>query len=216
LKKTPLFSKLSEVELLKMLIHSEIYSFSLGDKISSKSGERSVKIILEGRASVTKSIGDKELLMRIASPGSVLGVASLFTDTDTEISRITALKKTTVFFVNGTQIQRLIHSNGDFAEQYIRLLTSKARFLNNRVKAYTSGSAEARLAFHIAMLDENKTGRVATGLSKTKLADMLDIGRASLYRAIDNLTEKKIIKYEKNEIIILDYEALLLVADGKI
>ena len=44
---------------------------------------------------------------------------------------------------------------------------------------------------------------------------MLDVGRASLYRALDTLTDRKIIKYEKNEIIILDFKALTEAAEGK-
>ena len=111
-------------------------------------------------------------------------------------------------------MQWLVSSNQAFAESYIRLLTSKIQFLNNRVKAYTSGSAEARLAFHLLSLDESKSGRVEVGVSKTDLADMLDIGRASLYRALDTLTEKGIIKYCKSEIIILDFDALTSVTEN--
>ncbi len=214
-KKIPLFSVLSDKEISKLIEESEVSVFSAGEEINSNTASHSVKVILSGSASVTKKNGDKELLMRVVPSGGILGVASLFTEKPKSLSFIKAIKETTVIFISSETVQRLVSENKGFAENYIRLLTAKIQFLNNRVKAYTSKSAESRLAFHILSLDEEHTGRVDVGVSKTNLADMLDVGRASLYRALDTLTEKKIIKYEKNEIIIFDYVALTEAAEGK-
>ncbi len=214
-KKIPLFSALSDKEILELISESETSVFSAGAEIASATANRSVKVILSGSVSVTKKNGDKELLMRVVQAGGILGVASIFTEKSNSLSRIKAIKETEAMFISSETMQRLVRDNKDFAENYIRLLTAKIQFLNNRVKAYTSVSAESRLAFHILSLDEEHSGRVDVGVSKTALADMLDVGRASLYRALDALTEKKIIKYEKNEIIILDYEALTETAEGK-
>jgi len=152
--------------------------------------------------------------MRVVHAGGILGVASVFTEKRKTLSEIRAIKDSTVLFISHEKMQGLVSTSKAFAESYIRLLTSKIQFLNNRVKAYTSGSAEARLAFHLLSLDESKSGRVEVGVSKTDLADMLDIGRASLYRALDTLTEKGIIEYRKSEIIILDFDALTAVTEN--
>lgn len=214
LNNIPLFSVLSEKELSELIEASEILSFAEGEMVIASNTPCSVKVILSGAVSVTKKNGKKELLMRVVQSGGILGVASVFTEKRKTLSEIKAIKDTSVIFISHEKMQWLVSSNQAFAESYIRLLTSKIQFLNNRVKAYTSGSAEARLAFHLLSLDESKSGRVEVGVSKTDLADMLDIGRASLYRALDTLTEKGIIKYCKSEIIILDFDALTSVTEN--
>lgn len=214
-KKIPLFSALSEKEILRLIADSETSVFSAGEEITCAAGLRSVKVILSGAVSVTKKNGEKELLMRIVQAGGILGVASIFTEKSKPLSRIKAIKETEAIFISSDTMQGFVRGNKDFAESYIRLLTSKIQFLNNRIKAYTSVSAESRLAFHILSLDEAQNGQVEVGVSKTALADMLDVGRASLYRALDTLTDKGIIKYEKNIITVLDYCSLRGVAEGR-
>ena len=215
LVKLPLFSALNEKEIAALSERSEAAVFSAGQEIKSNHLAHSVKIILSGAVSVTKKNGDKEILMRVVQSGGILGVASVFTDKHESISVITAMRETEVLFISHAVMQALVLKSPAFAESYIRLLTAKIKFLNNRVKAYTSASAESKLAFHILSLDEAQSGRVEVGVSKTALADMLDVGRASLYRALDTLTEKGIIKYEKNVITVLDYEALESVAERR-
>ena len=211
----PLFSVLSEKELTGLSESAEHRVFSSGEQINGSSEHGSVKIVLSGAASVTKKNGEKEILMRVVQSGGILGVASVFTDKRESLSKICAMRDTEMLFIGHGALRSLVHTNPDFAESYIKLLTLKIRFLNNRVKAYTSASAESRLAFHILSLDEAESGKVEVGVSKTALADMLDVGRASLYRALDTLTDKGIIKYEKNTITVLDYGALSGVAEGR-
>ena len=211
----PLFSVLSEKELTFLSENADLCHFSAGSEITSDISCDSVKIVLSGAASVTKKNGEKEILMRVVQSGGILGVASVFTDSHSSLSGIRAMKDTEMIFIGHDTLRHLVRKSPEFAESYIRLLTLKIRFLNNRVKAYTSVSAESRLAFHILSLDEAESGRVEVGVSKTALADMLDVGRASLYRALDTLTDKGIIKYEKNVITVLDFDALRYVAEGR-
>lgn len=171
-------------------------------------------MILNGSVAVTKRTGEKKLLMRMLTEGSVTGVASLYSEEAETVSSLNVTKTATVLRIPQEIISEMIHSNGTFAESYVVFLTSRIRFLNRRIKAYTSGSAEARLALHIAMSDETHRGEIDLGVSYTDLADMLDIGRASLYRALDDLTAKGIISRNGRKIVINDTPALLAVTEG--
>ena len=51
-------------------------------------------------------------------------------------------------------------------------------------------------------------------VSFTKLADMLDISRASLYRAFDSLTDIGVIERNGSDIIIKNRDELSDVANG--
>lgn len=216
IKEIPLFSRLDEGSLKYLCEGANIADFASGDTVAPPLGEPCITVIIRGSASVTKPIGEKELLMRIASKGSVTGVASLFDGEEltAPVSRLKANTAVSALFISRERIRELIKTDGGFAESYVRFLTSRIRYLNSRIKAYTSGSAEAKLAFQILLSDENGSGRAAFGMSLTKLADTLDIGRASLYRAIDTLVSKGVIEKRGREILILDREALEKTADG--
>jgi DNA-binding IclR family transcriptional regulator len=60
-------------------------------------------------------------------------------------------------------------------------------YLNKKITVFTAGSAERKLACF--MLDHISGNTFTPPTSMKRLSDMLGIGRASLYRAIDSLTE---------------------------
>lgn len=211
LKCIPIFSSLSENDINSIITRSEAKTYKCGDVIESIDG---MIVILSGNAAVKKQVGDKAIIMRMMDAGGIFGVASLFSDEEDRVSILEAAKKTETLFIPKALISELVNRGGGFAEAYIRFLTSRIRFLNLRIKAYTSGSAEAKLAFHLLMLDEDGDGRVELGVSLMKLAEMLDIGRASLYRALDDLCEKNIISRDGHAVMIKDRKLLSAVADG--
>ena len=77
-------------------------------------------------------------------------------------------------------------------------------------KAYTGGSAECRLAMYL--LDNQQDGvppKVTLPFGMNKLAELLGIGRASLYRAMETLEKKGIVAREGKCIAILKPNDLL-------
>lgn len=215
LKNTDMFSVLSDTELNEVAEKSRLYVFGTGDVIGIKNH---ITVILSGSATVTKNTGDKRIILRMMSAGSISGVATLFpeaNDTDCDgVSEIKANRKTEVLAIPSDTVVGLIDSNSEFRRRYILFLTSRIKFLNGRIRSYVSQGAAARLALHILLCDENQSGTAQLSCSASKLAEMLDVGRASLYRAFDTLTEKGIIERNGRTIIILDRCALKNIADG--
>ncbi len=203
LKTIPLFSMLSEEQLEKLSENAKIFEFCAGENITEPHDD-SLTVVLSGSVAVMKN----ELLMRILSPGLVSGVASLYGDGE-PISHLKSNTASSLAFLRGEDIRCLIHKDPCFAEGYIKFLTSRIRFLNTRIRAYTSGSAEAKLAFHILYSDENGSGAVDIGVSMSALADMLDIGRASLYRAMESLTSSGAVERNGSSIKIINKGLLL-------
>lgn len=79
-------------------------------------------------------------------------------------------------------------------------------YLNRKIMTFTAGSAERKLSVFLA---ENATDGVFTPTcSMSALANMLGIGRASLYRALDRLTDCGWIERRGKEIYVLDQDAL--------
>lgn len=211
LKEIPLFSVLDEKQCTELCQSSRLCDYSPGQTLESNG---CLTVVLKGRIAVIKQSGEKKLLMKVLTQGAVTGVASLYSDGLESVSSLTAEKPSSVLHVPEREITSLIKSCGAFAESYVQFLTSRIRFLNRRIKSYTSGSAEAKLALHILMCDEAQRGEVDPGVSYTALAEMLDVGRASLYRALDDLTAKGIISRNGRKIIIIDRLALSDASNG--
>ncbi len=148
--------------------------------------------------------GARVLLNEIKAPG-VVGAASLFGGEYMYNTTVQAKKRCQILLLQQNLMNELVRENGDFAVNYIAFLSDKIRFLNKRIASFTSGSAMSRLAGYLLSREENGTCSV----SRTKLASELDIGRASLYRAIDTLAQSSAISTDGKSIIILDRDKLL-------
>ena len=71
---------------------------------------------------------------------------------------------------------------------------------------YTAGSTERRLALYLNSLGKRN---IKMTTSMTDLANTLDVGRASLYRAFDKLCEDGYIIKSEKIIIIMNREEML-------
>lgn len=211
IKEIPLFSALTQPEIETLIKSADIIKISTGNEIPNG---KQISVVLKGNVAVTKKLGDKTLLMRMFGAGNVSGVASLFSPQGVSVSTLTALKPSEILIIKQEAICELIHKNGSFAMSYISFLTSRIRFLNSRIKAYTVSGVEAKLALHLLMSDETEKNVIDMQISFSKLADMLDIGRASLYRAIDSLSAKGVISKDGKRIVILKRGELVRISDG--
>lgn len=182
-------------------------SFSAGETIRSPDGsERRVGIILSGRAKVRSTNEGKSVLIKTLEAGELFGVANLFEDNVGFVSLIVAEKECRIFFVGQRTVSRLLETDRGFLYAYIEFLSSRIRFLNRKITFYTSGSAERRLAMYLASF---KCERVEPDLPLNSLCEMLDVGRASLYRAIDRLIEDRFIERDGSAFLLLDSEKML-------
>ena len=86
-------------------------------------------------------------------------------------------------------------------KNYISYLSQRILFLNEKISVLSAGTAEERLKLLLLQ-------RGSLKCSMTSLSQELNLGRASLYRAIASLESKGIIRQEKNSIVILDDKGL--------
>ena len=75
------------------------------------------------------------------------------------------------------------------------------------IHSFTAGSAERRLSLFLA--DNESEGVYCANVSMVALADMLDIGRASLYRAFDKLEAEGFIEKKEKTILLKNKEGML-------
>lgn len=195
-----LFKNISEKQF--KCIEKELPDVSFlekGESISSKMKEKSIGLILEGELRVyRKGTDGKEKLCNRLLPGGAVGAASLYGGAKT-FSNVIVYKKAKILFLTEEKLTKLWKSNPQIAENYIRFLTDRIRYLNTSVNASRGANHQGKVEkFLFRYADEQ--GKVNLPVSLSGLASKLNMGRSSLYRALDDLTEKGII-YRDGKII---------------
>ena len=136
---------------------------------------------------------------------ALCGAAALFCPEDLPLSRIEASSSCSVLFFPFSAVDDLLARDPACRNAYLRFLSGRIRFLNRKICCFTAGSAQRRLSLWLAA-EEHDTVTLPGSLSS--LAELLDIGRASLYRALDRLTDSGAITRNGRQITIISRELL--------
>lgn len=169
---------------------------------------RSLGIVLEGRLRVTKENADKRpIVMSTLQRGAMFGAAALFNSEPEYATKITAIEHSRVLFLPQRLIKRMIEREPEIAENYIRYLSERILFLNRKIYFLTAGTAEQRLAGFL--LDNLAVGEFSEmPMPMHRLADALNMSRASLYRAFDELTASGAVSKQGKLVCINNVELL--------
>ena len=203
----PLFQQSDRI-LLKKAVESEhthLVTLSSGEALPDRYGEM-LGVVLSGRMQILSMDTDHPVVLRAVTAGHVFGAASLFLENAAPVSRLVAQSDCSLFFLARNAVRELLGHDPAFLDAYLRFLAERVHFLNGKIRSFTAGSTERRLALWLAEHAENGSVRA---VSLSVLAGTLDIGRASLYRALDKLEAEGLITRNGREIAVPSLEALL-------
>lgn len=199
--------------------HPNIKEYKTGQTISPKldddgaDSEKQLAVMLRGRARVLSSLDGSNAVLRDLTSGDIFGVADLFLggngEAAREISHIVARSCCRVLFVPESAVRLLLREDENVMHAYIRFLGMRIRFLNRRIACFTAGSAERRLALWLDSLAEDGECSAVCDTPLGTLADMLDIGRASLYRAIDSLESDGFVRRDGKKFVLIDRNGMV-------
>lgn len=169
-------------------------------------GHSRLGLLLDGRAEIHSADNGRTVVLRTMSAPGVFGAASLFCENNLPLSRIEAKSPCQVLYISLEAVRRLLTEDEGFRESYLTFLAGRVCFLNRKIQCFTAGSAERRLALWL-LSEEDRSVTLPASLST--LADMLDIGRASLYRALDKLEGDGLICRDGRKITVLSQDDIL-------
>lgn len=197
-----LFSGVDGESLSRLLERAELCRVSRGETIYSPHRfRRCLGVLLEGRVRVSKD----NLVVSTLEKGDVFGAAALFTDEEDYATTLTALSDCELVLIHQDGVKTLLRESGSFAENYVRYLSGRIRFLSARLDTVSAGSAERKLCQYLLSAADG-AGQVT--ISATQLSARIGVGRASLYRAFEVLEGEGVIRREGKSIRILSREAL--------
>lgn len=155
---------------------------------------RSLGCLLSGSARVTKGA----LVVSDLSPGELFGAAALFNGRENYETTISARTCCVAAFFPEKLVAELVNSSPTVCRNYLEYLSDRIHFLSRKIEGLSSPGAAEKLRRYL--LTE---GGVVT-CPVTELAHRLDVSRASLYRAFEELERSARIRREGKTVTALD------------
>ncbi len=168
-------------------------------------------LLWSGKARVYARSSDSAhtALLRTMHAGALFGVHCIFNADMPPQSTIVANAECSVLLIPSSLWEEILMSHQETMKRYLRFLTQRIEFLNQKIQYLTAGCAERRLALYlVSQISEDETP-TRLDISAVSLADLLDLGRASLYRAMDRLTEDGYLTRDGHEYTLHNRDSLL-------
>lgn len=179
-----------------------IKRYAVGEMIlKPDSHNMTLGIILSGEADVYKHTTDRSVPINTLSAGDIVGAATLFCgEDDKNVTAVIARSECEVTVIEQGTLKKILLQDEKILENYIGYLVRRIRFLVGRMQTFAEGSAENKLLCFL--MNNAKNGVYTAEHGMSELARTLSMGRASLYRAVDDLEKKNIIHREGKNIFI--------------
>ena len=162
-------------------------------------------VIMKGKAEVFKSRGGSApMLMSIQGKGAVFGIPTLFCEEKAFPTTVRAKEDCRILFIDRTELEKLFVRYPVMVNNYLSLLSEKIFFLNEKLEKLSSPDIRGRLRTYLENTAESKKSKeFVLPLSCSELASSLSVGRTSLYRAFDELTEEGFLTRDGKNIRLL-------------
>lgn len=214
LKNTALFHNIP-LELIYYAVNSPKSEWKIFQKkeviYDQRHFKKSLGILLKGRAVVSKGATDgKKILFNTFYTGDLFGGTAVFQETETFIAEIRAEGECCVFFICQELLSELFCKDVRVVENYIRFLSKSLLFLNKKIDSFTAEDSLGKLVGYLLQRCEMQVEDevLEAEYSLTGLAKHLNMGRASLYRAIDELTASNLLERYGKQLKVPNIDAL--------
>lgn len=183
---TPLFRDLTEEQIAPLIIHrGSFLDFKKGEKLTGY--QRCLGILLQGTLLVENGSGTP---LNQLKAGSLFGVSTVFTEHQSHVTDIYAKEACRIFLLTQQELAEIFLENFRVNENYLSFLTDRIRFLNWKIDLFSATTAEQKLLCYLRHQKRQELeGDFVTVEPMTQLANLLGMGRASLYRAIEALEQ---------------------------
>lgn len=165
--------------------------------------QKSIGILTKGTVVVR---GLHNVVLNTLSVGGCFGVAALFHPGEEYVTTVQAKNSAEVVFISDVQLTALFRQVPETAVNYISFLSERICFLNRKIQSFTTPTAAAGLALYL--LENQRDGVVTVACGYAGLARGLGMGRASLYRSLEQLEQSGVISRIGRTIHILNAAAL--------
>jgi CRP/FNR family transcriptional regulator len=180
--------------------------FVEGDKVTG------IYFVYSGKVKVHKKWGDKELIVRFANQGAIVGHRGLGNNTVYPVSA-TAIEAVTVCFIDLEFFHTTLKVNHDFTYQLMMFFAEELQVSERKMRNLAHMTVKGRVAQALLTLEERfgvtNEGYIDIVLSRQDLASFAGTTYETVFRMMNELIEENIITILGKGILITNSEKLL-------
>ncbi len=186
----------------------ELTAYSKGDEIYSPSSfDRKIGFVLEGKCAVCRKRSESDdVILNVLEKYSSFGVLAAFS-TEEFPTVIRATKDCRVIFISKQEVLDMISDSPEVAINIIDFLAGRISFLNKRISTFTCTTVENKLASFI-LSEHARLASLEIPFNCKRVANAINVGRASIYRALESLSGEGAIIYDTKKISIKRLDVL--------
>ncbi|WP_018615527.1 Crp/Fnr family transcriptional regulator [Segetibacter koreensis] len=194
-------------------INRKTYDFKKGELLFKEGDEvTGIYFLVSGKAKVHKKWGeDKELIVRFAGPGDIIGHRGLGKETIYPISG-TALESVSACFIDLDFFHTTLKVNYEYAYNLLMFYAEELQESEKRMRNLAHMSVKGRIAYGLLKLKEKfgetEEGFFAIRLSRQDLASYVGTTYETVFRTLNELASENIIAVADKNISILNQQKL--------
>ncbi|WP_454718844.1 Crp/Fnr family transcriptional regulator [Caulobacter segnis] len=193
-------------------------TFEAGELIAPAGGRAQLRLLARGLAIKQTVLADgTRQIFSVATPGDLIDLAGLFTETDHEIR---ALAPCEVRRLGVRELQGLLHDHASLLAALFRAVLTEARAQRNWMVSLGRRSAAARTAnLFCEIYWRQKTlalatdGRCALPALQNDIADALGLSVVHIHRVLRGLRDDGLAVVKNGVLQILDWDRLAALGD---
>ncbi len=198
----------------------KVYHLKKGDQLFKEGEEvKGMFFINSGLVKVHKKWDDeKEMILRFAGKGAIVGHRGLGNDTIYPVSG-TALAATEVCFVDIEFFTATLKVNPDYLYNLMMFFAAELKESEKRMRNLAHMSTKSRIAYALLSLQEkfgvDADGYLGIVLSRQDLASYTGTTYETLFKMMNEFSAENILRFSEKKIAIINAKKLALLFEGQ-
>ena len=210
-KKVPIFSFLSDDELIKIVDMTGHKFYKKGDMLCSQ-GQKSdtLFIINEGQVKISKLTKEgKEQIVHIFTSGDFFGELSLFSSDEIYNFNVYAISDVKICTLTKQDMDKIIMSNPEISIKLLQVISKRLAQTENLAQNLATNDAEIRVAFMLLEFGEkygvttNQGLQINLPINREEMANYVGVTRETISRKLSIFEESGIISLKGNKVVII-------------
>jgi len=217
LKRVPLFSDLSEGELVRFADVTREREYPRNSVIlfEDDPGD-SLYIVSSGQVKVVL-IGEdgREVILSVLSDGDFFGEMSLIDD-EPRSAHVIAMKDSRLLVLRRDDFQQQLHQHPSIAVKLLKVLVQRLRRADSKIGGLVLLDVNGRVAkLLLDLADESGGPKITRKLTHHTIAQMIGSSRETVSRAMRELSDRGLVDVTRREITIKNRDGLAVLAGDR-
>jgi len=215
LNESPLFKGMEYNEMDKLVQNTlhQVKQFS-NKEVIAFSGERVEKamLLLEGKLQGEMlDFSGNRLKIEEIEPPQMVAAAFLYGSQSVFPVNLSALSDGSLLIIFKKDFTQMLSKEPRVLNNYLNIVSGKAQFLSQKITFLSFKTIKEKIAFFLLQRLKNDSSMVKIDQNQTEMAGLMGVARPSLARTIGEMESDGVIKWERNQIFVLNQKGLNLI-----